>query len=115
MKTKILSCSLLVALPAFCLGANQLSIKAVNKLQTVRPNQTMEISAKDLASLGESNLEKIHVRDAAGRELLCQAVDTDYDDYHKPDQVIFQADFAPGETKTFTISAGRKQEYKKDD
>jgi Domain of unknown function (DUF4861) len=115
MKTKILSLSLLAAVPTFCFGATQLTVKAANKLPIVRPSQTIEISAKDLAPLGESNLEKIHVKDAAGRELLCQAVDTDYDDYHKPDLVIFQADFAPGETKTFTISAGKKQEYKKDD
>jgi Domain of unknown function (DUF4861) len=115
MKTKILSLSLLAALPAFCFGADQLTIKAVNKLQIARPSQTIEISAQDLAPLGESNLEKIHVKDTAGKELLCQAVDTDFDDYHKPDQMIFQADFAPGETKTFTISSGKKQEYKKED
>ena len=35
-----------------------------------RASQTLELSAKDLAPLGESNLEKIHVRDAAGKELL---------------------------------------------
>jgi hypothetical protein len=115
MKTKILSLSLLAALPALCSGADQLTVKAVNKLPIARPSQTIEISAKDLAPLGESNLEKIHVKDAAGRELLCQAVDTDFDDYHKPDLVIFQADFAPSETKTFTISSGKKQEYKKED
>ena len=38
---------------------------------------------------------KIHVRDSAGKEVLAQAVDTDYDDYHKPDMLIFQADFRP--------------------
>jgi hypothetical protein len=115
MKTKIFSLSLLAALPTFCFGASQLTIKAVNKLQIARPSQTIEISAKDLAPLGEPGLEKIHVKDAAGKELLCQAVDTDFDDFHKPDQVIFQADFAPGETKTFTVSSGKKHEYKKDD
>jgi hypothetical protein len=39
-------------------------------------------------------------------------VDTDYDDYHKPDMVIFQSDFAAGETKKFTVTAGAKQTYK---
>jgi hypothetical protein len=42
-------------------------------------------------------------------------VDTDYDDYHKPDMVIFQADFAADETKTFVVTAGKKHEYAKDD
>jgi len=116
MKTKIPSLlALIFALPAVCSAATELSVKAVNKLQIARPSQTIELTAKDLAPLGEKDLAKIHVRESSGRELLCQAVDTDYDDYHKPDLVIFQADFAPGETKTFIVSAGRKHEYAKDD
>jgi hypothetical protein len=54
----------------------------------------------------------IHVKDATGRELLCQAVDTDGD--YTPDTVIFQADFAPGEAKNFTASVGIKWVYTKD-
>src|SRR6476659_181235 len=58
---------------------------------------------------------KLHVHDAAGKEVLCQAVDTDYDDFHKPDILIFQADFQPDETKTFTVVAGAKREYSRED
>ena len=116
MKTKILfPLALIFAVPAVCHAAGQVTVRAVNRLQIARPAQTIELSAKDLAPLGEKDLTKIHVRDASGRELICQAVDTDYDDYHKPDIVIFQADFAPGEAKTFTASAGRKQEYSRED
>ena len=117
VKTKILLLlTLTFGLPLGCYGAvSQLSIKAVNRLPIARSSQTIEVSAKDLAPLGENDLTKIHIKDASGRELLCQSVDTDYDDYHKPDIVIFQADFAPGETKMFTVYAGTKQEYKKDD
>src|SRR6267143_2523331 len=115
-KTKILSLlALTLALPTFCFAGTQITVKAVNKLQLARPSQTIELSGKDLAPLGEKDLNKIHVQDSSGKELLCQAVDTDYDDYHKPDIVIFQADFAPGETQTFTVSAGKKHEYSKDD
>ncbi len=109
---KILSLVTLgVGLSRLCSGANQLTVKAVNPLSFARPNQTIELSARQLAPLGEKDLQKIHVRDAAGREVLCQAVDTDYDDFHKPDSVIFQADFAANETKTFRVVAGAKQEY----
>jgi hypothetical protein len=93
-------------------AADLLTVKAVNKLQIARASQTIELSQAQLAPLGVTNLATIHVRDSAGKELLVQAVDTDYDDYHKPDMVIFQSDFAPGETKTFTVSAGAKIEYK---
>ena len=105
---------MLLLLPLTGLAAgNQVAVKAVNKLPLARAGQTIELSTKDLAPLGETDLHKIHIRDAAGKEVLCQAVDTDFDAYHKADIVIFQADFAPGETKTFTVSSGRKQVYTK--
>src|SRR6266496_1187116 len=116
MTTKTLSLvALILMLPVFCSASAELSVKAVNKLPIARSSQTIELQAKDLASLDEKDLAKIHVRDSSGKELLCQAVDTDFDDYHKPDILIFQADFAPNESKTFTVTAGKKQEYSRDD
>ena len=109
----ILTITLLTALPAFCQGATgELKVKAVNNLNISRPNQTIELSAEQLAPLGEKDLRKIHIKDAAGKELLCQAVDAD-GDYH-PDEVIFQADFAASETNTFTVTVGKKWDYTKD-
>lgn len=93
----------------------QLTVTAVNKLKTARQSETIELTADALAPLGEKDLTKIHVRDGAGNAMLAQAVDTDYDDYHKPDTLIFQADFGPNETKTFTLTAGAKREYAKED
>src|SRR5215207_1848044 len=93
----------------------QLTVTAINKLKTARQSETIELTADALAPLGEKDLTKIHVRDGAGKEVLAQAVDTDYDDYHKPDTLIFQADFGPNETKTFTLTAGKKREYTKED
>jgi hypothetical protein len=88
------------------------TVTAVNKLQIARPGQTIELSAKDLAALGQKDLARIHVKDATGKELLCQTVDTDGD--YTPDQVIFQADFAAGQTQTFTVIVGDKWVYTKD-
>ena len=108
----------LVGLFAFAMPAaaqTQLTVTAVNKLKIARPDETIELTAKDLATLAEKDLNKLHVLDSSGKEVLSQSVDTDYDDYHKPDTLIFQSDFAPGETKTFTITAGSKRVYKKDD
>lgn len=104
-----LPAALVIAAPLLAQGAEQLSVEASNPLQLARPSQTLELSAADLAPLGETNLQKIHIRDAAGKEVICQAVDTDFDPYHLPDIVVFQADFAPGETKTFTVTVGTKQ------
>jgi hypothetical protein len=113
MKLTLLSVLVLVVLSPTVQG--QLTVTAVNKLRIARPSETIELTAQVLASLGEKDLTKIHVRDASGKDVLAQAVDTDYDDYHKPDVLIFQADFAPNETKTFTVTAGKKREYKKED
>ncbi len=93
----------------------QLTVTAANKLKLARQGETIELTAKDLTSLAEKDINKLHVFDSSGKEVLSQSVDTDYDDFHKPDTLIFQADFAPGETKTFTVSAGSKREYKKED
>ena len=112
MKIRILTLILIADLSASCLVAGPVTVKAVNKLSLSRPSQTIELSAKDLAPLGEKDLTKVHVKDAAGKDLLCQAVDTDGD--YTPDLVIFQADFAAGETKTFTASVGNKWVYTKD-
>ena len=91
------------------------TVKATNKLNLDRPSQTIEVSGKDLTSLNVKDLALVHVKDESGKELLAQAVDTDFDDYHRADIVIFQADFKPNESKSFTLSAGKKQVYKAED
>ena len=109
----LLAAVLITSLPTLCPGVgNQLTVTAVNKLQLTRSNVTIELSAKDLAPLGEKNLGRIHVKDAAGGEVVCQAVEMEDD--HVSDAVIFQADFAPRESRTFTVFAGGKQVYTRD-
>src|SRR5699024_7334669 len=82
---------------------------ATNSLPFGRLNQTIALSKSQLKPLGEMSLNKIHVKTAAGRELLCQAVDRDGD--HQPDKIIFQADFAPHQTKHFYVYVGKKHMY----
>ncbi len=91
------------------------TVKATNKLPFDRPSQTIEIPGKDLASLDVKDLSFVHVKDDAGKELMIQPVDTDFDERRRADIVIFQADFKPNETKSFTLSAGKKQLFKADD
>jgi hypothetical protein len=112
---KFLIPALLAALPFVASAADSMSVTAVNKLPIARARQTIELTVAQLAPLGETNLNKIHVKDAAGQELIVQAVDTDFDDYHRPDIVIFQSDFAPNETRTFTVTSGKVQMFKPED
>ncbi|HKG61829.1 MAG TPA: DUF4861 family protein [Pyrinomonadaceae bacterium] len=115
MRVTSLSVLLVLVIASEVAAQTQLTVTAVNKLKMARQSETIELTAEALAPLGEKDLMKIRVRDSAGKEVLAQAVDTDYDDYHKPDTLIFQADFGPNETKTFTLTAGAKREYSKED
>ena len=72
----------------------------------------MKISATKLAPLGVKKLDLIHITDSSGNEVLCQAIDQDGDEMREADAVIFQSDFAPNETKTFTATVGTKQVFK---
>jgi hypothetical protein len=110
-----LICALaLVACPALVQSApEKLTVKAVNPLPLARLNQTLELSAKDLAPLGDATLRIIHVKDSAGKDLLCQAVDEDGDG--QADVVILQADFGPSEGRTFSAYVGAKWAYARDD
>jgi hypothetical protein len=111
---RVLTFALLAAAPWLCRVADaQLTVTAVNKLQIARPSQTIELTADQLAPLGTKKLNTLHVKDAAGKEVLCQPLDVDGD--YKPDDLLFQADFAPGESKTFTVSVGKRVDYKKED
>ncbi len=110
---KISGITALIAFPAISPAA-QLEVTAVNKLPLARTSQTLEIPAADLAPLKAKNLNLIHVKDAAGKEVLCQAIDNDGDPLRAFDAVLFQADFAPGETKTFSLTVGPKQVYTKE-
>jgi len=95
-------------------AAAQLEVTAVNKLALARASQTIEVPAKDLVVLGAKSLNLIHVKDSAGKELICQAIDNDGDALRTFDAVLFQADFAAAETKTFTLTVGAKQVYQKE-
>lgn len=97
-----------------CAPAWGLEVTAVNPSEFARAAETIEVQARDLESLGEKNFLNLHVKDANGAEVLCQAVDNDGDEFRKPDSLIFQADFAPGETKRFTVVKGARQVYKKE-
>ena len=107
------ACWIVAAVP-FSANAAQLEIHAINRLPLARSSQTLELTAAELAPLKAKNLNQIHIKDSQGKEVLCQAIDLDGDALRTFDAVIFQANFAAGETQTFTASVGDKQVYRKE-
>jgi pectinesterase len=75
----------------------------------------VEIPAAALGALAKpADLAKVRVKEqGAASETLAQAVDLDGDAI--PDQVVFLADFAPKQSRTFELTLGAKPVYKKDD
>ncbi len=65
-------------------------VEVSSDLGVARPNETIEVKLKDAGP--------VVVRDAAGKEVLSQVID---------DTVVFQADFAPKQTKKFTVTPGQ--------
>jgi hypothetical protein len=88
--------------------ARSIVVTAKNPVDLARPSETLVVAAADLQRLlGAADARKVQVRDEAGQAVLSQAVDLNDDGTF--DQLIFQADFQPRQTKTFTLTAGERQ------
>jgi unsaturated rhamnogalacturonyl hydrolase len=90
---------------AFAQGA-PLRLRVTNPLDVARPSETVEVAAATLAPrFAPAELLRLAVTDATtAHEVLSQAVDEDGDG--TSDSLVFQADFAPGESKEFTLVRG---------
>ncbi|HYN42448.1 MAG TPA: DUF4861 family protein [Thermoanaerobaculia bacterium] len=99
--------------PLFAAGTGtRLEVK--NTLDRPRPGETVAVPSGTAPGLGASELAKVAVVDeATGKALLSQAVDSDGDG--KPDLLVFQADFAAGETRKYVLKPGERAPYRKED
>ncbi len=107
---------LIAAVPFLFAQSVQLTVQVKNDLALARPSETISLNMKELVQgLAISDLKKtgIHVIDAiSGKEFLTQAIDMDGD--AAMDLLIFQADFKPGESRSFTLKSGAPQVLTKD-
>jgi len=88
-------------------AANIASVTAANPSAFARARETITLSSAELSKLAPGfELKKALVVDAAGRPVLSQLVDMNGDD--EPDELVFQADFAPGEAKRFNLRLGQR-------
>jgi hypothetical protein len=107
MDHRLLALALVAMAPSLAVAQETpLRLRVTSALDAARPLETVEVTAEALAPLfAPDELSRAVVRDAgSGRERLSQAVDEDGDGTF--DRIVFQADFAPGETREFTIVRG---------
>jgi unsaturated rhamnogalacturonyl hydrolase len=90
------------------------AVKVQNPLPAARTAETVALT---LAALRKHSpgLEapKLVVVDAKKQSVLSQLVDSDGDD--APDEIVFQTDLGPKESKSFTVEAGARPTSKADD
>jgi hypothetical protein len=80
-----------------------------NPANLPRPSETITVQASALKQfLSADDIRRVHVRDThSGQDLLTQAVDEDGDG--KYDELIFQTDLGPNETRKFELSVGDRR------
>ncbi len=91
------------------------TLTVTNPIDLARPSETITL---DVAALHKvltfTDPRTIHVRDErTGADLLTQAIDLD--DNGTFEQVIFQVDLAPKETRTFGLSVGERRIARRDE
>ena len=90
-------------------------LRVRNPISLARPSETIVLKAGDLKRLLEvDDISLVHVRDQESKqELLTQAVDDNGDGVYE--ELIFQADVGPLQTKTFLLSVGERQVLRRED
>ncbi len=95
------------AKPAAAAGGNLVTVTVANPSAFARARETIALPGSELVKLAPSfELKKALLIDAGGRPVLSQLVDMNGDD--EPDELVFQADFAPGEAKRFNVRLGQR-------
>jgi hypothetical protein len=103
-----------LAAPPLLPAAAGPTVSVRNPLAVARSSETITLSAAEvLQVLTVDDVRNAHVRDSTGRELLVQAVDVNDDG--KFEELIFQADMGPNETKRFELVAGERHVYTRED
>jgi hypothetical protein len=99
---------------AFCSShtARAGTITVKNDLDLARPAETVEVPWSDLEKGLPNNTkaDRVVVSDSSGKDVVAQPIYL-HGQKKPAEMLIFQADFAPNESKTFTIKPGEPKPY----
>jgi Domain of unknown function (DUF4861) len=90
-------------------AAPAVAVTVRNPIDIARPSETIVLSVAELSGmLTFKDAREIHARaEGTDKDLLVQAVDTNGDG--KFEEFLFQADFAPRQTRVFLLTIGERQ------
>ena len=105
MKQVVLMSVVFAFLSAFCLAQEaKMTVKVENPVNVNRQGATIEVPWKDFSSVFPEGTKSIVVSEQNSGEVLpSQEFDANLDGV--PDEVIFQSDFKPMESKVFSLAA----------
>ncbi|MES1184930.1 MAG: glycoside hydrolase family 88 protein [Myxococcales bacterium] len=90
-----------------------LSIEVKNPLDAARNAESISLNLAEVRkSLPSLQVAKVVIRSGNGESVLSQLVDTDGDT--KPDELVFQTDLKPNESKRFSLSEGTRSAPSRD-
>lgn len=94
-------------------GAATATVTARNPIDQAARSATLVLTAADLQKhLGAVDPRTVYVRADGGQEVLAQPIDTNDDGTF--DELVFQADFAPLQTRAFTLRVGERRIFTRD-
>jgi pectinesterase len=101
--------AIIPALATLAAAAPGAAVTVRNPIDVARSSETIVLDAAQLRSLlPVDDVRKIHVRaEGSDKDLLVQAVDINDDGVYE--QFLFQADFAPRQTRVFLLTVGERQ------
>lgn len=93
-------------------AADAATVSATNPADIACPADTVTVNWADLAHLlpPKTRADRVVVTDSAGKLVVCQPIFF-HGQKQGADELVFQSDFAPGETKTFTVEPGQPAPY----
>jgi hypothetical protein len=99
----------MAAVSSAAAASSSATVMVKNPIDLARSSETIVLDAAELRRiLGVEDVRRVHVRDArSSQDLLVQAVDLNDDGTQ--DQLLFQTDIGPSETRKFVLTVGDKQ------
>jgi len=88
------------------------TVTAKNNLDIARPSETVDLKWSNVSELlPNARPDHVIVTGSDGKDVVAQPIWLGPNKKKPADEFVFQADFAPNETKTFTLAAGTPAAY----
>jgi hypothetical protein len=112
LRTFQISLTLFIIVCSLQPGRAAATVTVKNELDMARPSQTIDLKWSDVAAaLPDVKPDRVVVTDSDGKQVVAQPIWLQPSKKKPADEFVFQADFAPNQTRSFTLAAGVPAPY----